>query len=71
MLDMRTPAKQLADLLLEEPVEGWVRQRRDRDRPLSWRRISLELRDATDGKVDVAPVTLMAWAPDAHNKAAS
>lgn len=56
---MRTPAQHLADLLLDRPVEEWARERRARG--LSWRRIALELRDVTGGKVDVAPATLIAW----------
>lgn len=56
---MRTPAQHLADLLLDQPVETWVHERRGRG--MSWRRIALEMRDATEGKVDVSPTTVMAW----------
>lgn len=58
---MRTPAQHLADILLDQPVEEWIAERRNQDKPVSWRRISLELRDATDGKCDIAPATLLAW----------
>jgi hypothetical protein len=66
---MRTPVQHLADLLLDERVEDWVATRRNRERPLSWRRIALELRDVTEGKVDVSPTTLLAWCSDAARKA--
>lgn len=54
---MRTPNQRLADVLLGEPVENWLK--RLRDEGLSWRRISNRLRD--EKQVDVAPGTLMAW----------
>lgn len=53
-----TPKHQLADYLLGEPLLDWLDARRP---DASWRRLSLELRDATKGKVDVTPESLRAW----------
>lgn len=53
-----TPKHLLADLLLDEPLLDWLEARRPKT---SWRRLSLELRDATGGKVDVTPESLRAW----------
>lgn len=36
----------------------------DRRPAKSWRRIALDLRDATDGKVDVTPETVRKWATE-------
>lgn len=33
-------------------------------RPTSWRRIALELRDLTNGRVDVTPETIRRWYAD-------
>lgn len=54
---MRTPNQRLADVLLGEPVEDWLKRKRDEG--LSWRRISLVL--LTEKEIDVAPGTLLAW----------
>lgn len=62
---MRTPTQRLADILLGEPVESWVAQRRNEGK--SWRRISNELRDETKGDIDVAPPTLISWATEAEH----
>lgn len=66
---MRTPTMALADHLLKQPVEEWVRARRPQK---SYRRIALELRDVTKGKIEVTDRTVAAWATeDAADKAAS
>lgn len=58
---MRTPTQALADHLLRKPVEDWVHERRQQN--ISFRRIALELRDVTKGKVDVTEATIRTWAP--------
>ncbi len=57
-----TPNQRLASQLLGEPVRDWVRARRPV--PRTWRQIAAELRDATNGMVDVAPATLLNWFPE-------
>lgn len=57
-----TPKQRLASLLLGTPVTPWIRLRRLRG--LAWRHIGAELRDATQGEIDVPPQTLINWAPD-------
>jgi hypothetical protein len=57
---MRTPTQKLADILLGLPVENWIGERRAAG--MSWRRISLELRDLTKGQMDVTAQTLITWA---------
>lgn len=64
---MRTPNQRLADVLLKEPVEDWITRKRTDG--LSWRRISLALRDEIE--VDVAPGTLLAWVEEAQPQAAA
>lgn len=62
----RTPRKshgwRLADVLLDEGLEEFVRSRRGGG--VSWRRIVRELYEVTDHQVDVAPETLRSWIPD-------
>jgi hypothetical protein len=51
--------QQLAEIKLGSSLEEFVTSRRQRD--VSWRKISLELRDATG--VDVTHETLRSWFP--------
>lgn len=60
----RTPLQHLGDLLTGD-LEEFVRTRRSAG--MSWRRISLELRDVTDRRVDVTYQTLRNWYPDDAN----
>lgn len=56
-----TPMRLLADTLLPDgDVTDFITERRDAG--ASWRRIALDLRDATDGRVDVTPETIRKWA---------
>lgn len=54
------PQIRYANLLLGRPVLDFITERRAND--LSYRRIALDLRDATDGEIDVSDVTIRAWA---------
>lgn len=58
-----TPTRLLADALL--PAGGVARFIADRraDR-YSWRRIALDLRDTTAGRVDITPETVRRWAAE-------
>lgn len=58
-----TPTARLADLLLKEGLDEFVNSRRQAGQ--SWRRISLDLRDATDKVIDVTHQALRRWFPDA------
>lgn len=64
MASPSTPSARLADVLLGDagPLEAFVRTRRQAGR--SWRLITRDLYDATDGQVDVVHETLRTWYPD-------
>ena len=64
-----TTTQRLIDHLLGGKLEEFVRTRRDRTRPLSWRRISMERWQETGE--DVAYETLRAWYPDDRNAGAA
>lgn len=65
----RTPLMALADLLLGQPVQDWVRGRRDEK--VSFRRIALELHEKTGGQISVTDNTIRAWAAEQPSAAAS
>jgi hypothetical protein len=56
-----SPLRRLADHLLDNGLEDFIRGRRDAGR--SWRLVARDLYDATDGAVDVTTVTLTNWFP--------
>jgi len=56
---MRTPLKQLTDLLLREPVEEWLGRRYAAGR--STREIAADLRTATDNRIVVSHTTIWLW----------
>lgn len=56
---MASPTQQLAEIKLGGSLEDFVRSRRP---GTSWRRIAIELRDATG--LDIANETLRMWYPD-------
>lgn len=60
-----TPSQRLATVLLGTPLKDWVKERR-RDGQ-SWRAISEELHEATEGQVAVSFETLRTWFPDGAN----
>lgn len=60
-MDTETPLQRLASLLLGEPVKAWIRSRRPHT---SWRAITAELCEKTNGQIDVEHQTLVNWAPD-------
>lgn len=53
------PRQRLADLLLGRSVLDFIAERKANS--LSFRRIAADLRDATDGEIDVSDVTVRAW----------
>lgn len=57
----RSIVQHAADAALGEPVEQWATRLRTGDRPPSWRRLSLNLRELSGRRVDVCPSTLQAW----------
>jgi hypothetical protein len=57
----RTPARILADLLIQGGLDEFVRARRATGD--SWRDIELALSAATEGKVNVTGQTLRMWYP--------
>jgi hypothetical protein len=57
-----TPLRRLAELLLGEPLEDFVRSRRPHK---AWRFIARDLYDATNGEIDVTHESLRLWFPDA------
>lgn len=72
MPDEPTPRQRLASLLLGEDLGDWVAERRrDPELRLSWRMIARQLRDATNGEIDVTGETLRLWYGAAEFEAAS
>lgn len=61
-----TPSQRLAELVLGESLEDFVRERRPGS---SWRRIAQALHEATNGDIDLAPETLRLWFPDKQREA--
>lgn len=54
-----TPTQQLATMLLGEPVDAWIRAKREAGEP--WRVIARELHQRTNGRIDVTHQTLVNW----------
>lgn len=62
-----THAQRLAELLLGQPVLDWLAAERSKgDKPATLRVLSLRLREATDGQVDVTPETIRLWLVEAQ-----
>lgn len=59
MPQRRLPQQRYADLLLGRSVDDFIDERRANG--TSYRRIATDLRDATDGEIDVSDVTVRAW----------
>lgn len=59
------PRQRLADLILGRPVLDFIAEQRTSG--LSYRRIALDLRDATSGEIDVTDVTIRNWRRAALN----
>jgi hypothetical protein len=59
----QTPTRRLADTLLDGRLDEFVTSRRAEGRP--WRLICRDLRDATDGAIDITEVTIRSWFPPA------
>lgn len=63
---MMSPVKSIthryADELLDRPLAEYVAEQRADG--VSWRRIALNLRDETDGEIDITYETLRSWFPD-------
>lgn len=64
----QTAKQRLADLILGRPLAEFVAERRASD--VSWRRISRELLDSTDGAVDISGESLRSWFCDEEAGAA-
>lgn len=62
MVDEPLNAKrQLAEILLDRPLDDWVAERRTPHGWKSWDRMALELRVVTEGRVVIAGNTLRRW----------
>lgn len=61
---MKSTAHRYADSLLPVPLVDYVAEKRAEGK--SWRRISLDLRDDTDGEIDVTHETLRTWCAEAE-----
>lgn len=57
----RTTAQLRADRILAEGLDAFVLSRREQALPRSWRLISRDLLEATDGMVDVTGEALRLW----------
>ncbi|TFV91374.1 hypothetical protein [Blastococcus sp. CT_GayMR16] len=56
---MPTPLRRLADNLIEGGVDRFVTDRRKDGK--SWRAIALDLRDTSNGQLDITPETVRGW----------
>lgn len=56
-----TPTQKLAGIILGRPVEEWIRDRRETT-GRSWRLISRDLYEATNGQVDITHEAVRKWA---------
>lgn len=54
-----TARQRLASLILGRSVLDFIAERRANDMP--YRRIAAELRDATDGEIDLSDVAIRSW----------
>lgn len=59
----QTTTQRLASLLLGQPVDQWVRDRREAGD--SWRRIAMQLHEITDGQVSLTGEAIRLWVKDA------
>ena len=59
---MRSVHQHLADTILGQPVEQWITDRREAG--VTWRAISRDLEDASDGKLRVTEKTIRLWLSD-------
>lgn len=67
-----TPTRLYADTLLPDGgVAAFIAARRATTPPTSWRRIALDLRDATGGRIDVTPETVRNWTASDSTRAPS
>ena len=63
-----TPTQRLASVLLGQPVQQWLRQQRTTGR--SWRLITRDLYETTNGQIDITHEAARKWANEPE-KAAS
>lgn len=61
MDDPLHPKRQLAEILLDRPLDEWVAERRTAHGWKSWDRMALELRVVTEGRVRLTGNTLRRW----------
>ena len=66
-----SPLKQLASILLGDdgPVERFINERRAQG--VAWRKVTRELYEATDRKIDISHETAREWVSGEGVKAAS
>lgn len=58
-VEQLTPTQKLAGMLLGQPVNAWIQAKRDAGR--SWRLVSRDLYEQTNGQIDVTHETLRVW----------
>lgn len=58
----KSSTQRLAELLLGSPLVDFIADRRAAGR--SWRLLSRDLREATDGQVDITGETLRVWSAE-------
>lgn len=64
---MTTPHQKMAGLLLGQPVDQWIRDKRAEG--TTWRAITRLLRERTGGQIDITHETVRAWAREDAKKA--
>lgn len=57
-----TPTQRLAGMILGEPVADWIARQRSDGK--SWRTVAADLRDRTNGQVDISYEAVRRWADE-------
>lgn len=69
MQPQTTPTQRLATALLGQEVGEWIAERRNHPYRPSWQAVADELREATDGQVDVTREAVRLWMAESTKQA--
>lgn len=58
----KTSTQRLAEIILGQPIEKWIAERRDAG--MSYNRIAVDLHDRTGGQVSVTGEAIRLWATE-------
>ena len=57
-----TPTQRLAGMILGEPVAAWIARQRSAGK--SWRAVAADLRERTNGQIDISYEAVRRWAEE-------